>query len=147
MADNTELNTMAGGDTVATDDIAGVKFQRNKITIGADGVNDGDVAKTNPMPTYRSHGTIADNRKIVTTAGTAVVLASTTAIKRVYVQAETDNTGIIVIGASTVVASQATRRGIALNPGDSIVIDIDDLADVYIDSTVNGDGVTFTYFV
>lgn len=147
MADNTELNTMAGGDTVATDDIAGVKFQRNKITIGADGVNDGDVSKTNPMPSYQAIGTIGDGRKVVTTAGSAVALAATTAVKRVYVQAETDNTGVIVIGASTVVASLATRRGIALNAGDTIEIAIDDLADLYIDSSVNGDGVTFTYYV
>ena len=84
---------------------------------------------------------------MVTTAGSAVALAATTAVKRVYVQAETDNTGVIVIGASTVVASLATRRGIALNAGDTIEIAIDDLADLYIDSSVNGDGVTFTYYV
>lgn len=147
MADNTELNSMAGGDVVATDEIAGVKFQRNKLIIGADGVNDGDVAKTNPMPVYKAFGTIVDGQKVVTTAATAVALGISTAIKRIYVQAETDNTGIIVIGSSTVVASLSTRRGIALNAGDSIVIEIDDLADLYIDSSVNGDGVTFTYFV
>jgi hypothetical protein len=50
MADNTELNPGTGGDTVATDDIAGVKYQRVKMTIGADGVNDGDINSANPMP-------------------------------------------------------------------------------------------------
>lgn len=147
MADNTTLNTMAGGDVIATDEIAGAKHQRVKMTIGADGVNDGDVSKTNPIPSYNSFGSIGDGRKVVTTAGTAVALATTTAIKRVYIQAETDNTGVIVVGGSTVVASLATRRGITLNAGDCITLDIDDLADVYIDSTVNGDGVTFTYYV
>jgi hypothetical protein len=50
MADNTTLNTGTGGDVIASDDISGVKFQRNKIVIGADGVNDGDVSATNPLP-------------------------------------------------------------------------------------------------
>jgi len=34
---------------------------------------------------------------------------------------------------------------VPLNAGDSIVIPIDNLSDVYIDSTVSGEGVTFTY--
>lgn len=146
MADDVTLNTMTGGDKVGADEIAGVKYQRNKLIIGADGSNDGDVAKGNPLPTYVAIGSIVDGRKVVTTAGTPVALGTTQAIKKIYVQAETDNTGVIVIGNSTVVASLATRRGIALNAGDSIEIDIDDLAKLFIDTTVNGDGVTFTYF-
>jgi hypothetical protein len=50
MADNTELNPGSGGDIAATDDIAGVKYQRVKLTLGADGVNDGDLSGSNPMP-------------------------------------------------------------------------------------------------
>lgn len=50
MADNTVLNAGTGGDTLATDDISGVKYPRSKITLGADGTNDGDVCETNPMP-------------------------------------------------------------------------------------------------
>lgn len=50
MADNTELNPGSGGDIAAADDIAGVKYQRVKFTLGADGVNDGDVSSANPMP-------------------------------------------------------------------------------------------------
>lgn len=50
MADNTILNSGSGGDTIATDDISGVKFPRGKITLGADGTNDGDVSKANPLP-------------------------------------------------------------------------------------------------
>ena len=89
---------------------------------------------------------ISDGRKTVTSAGTAVPLASSTTCKKVIIVAETDNTGLIVVGGSSVVASLSTRRGIPLSPGDSIEISIDDLADVYIDSTVSGDGVTYTYF-
>jgi hypothetical protein len=50
MADNTILNVGTGGDTVGTDDIGGIKYQRVKLIIGADGVNDGDVASGNPLP-------------------------------------------------------------------------------------------------
>lgn len=50
MADNTTLNPGAGGDIAATDDIDGVKFQRVKLTLGDDGVNDGDLSAANPMP-------------------------------------------------------------------------------------------------
>lgn len=50
MADNTTLNTGTGGDVIASDDISGVKFQRMKLIHGADGVNDGDVSNSNPLP-------------------------------------------------------------------------------------------------
>jgi hypothetical protein len=49
MADNVDI-TAGAGTPIATDDIAGVNFQRIKITLGADGVNDGDVASGNPLP-------------------------------------------------------------------------------------------------
>lgn len=51
MADNTRLpipNT--SGDEIAADDIGGVKFQRIKMIVGDDGVNDGDVSSSNPLP-------------------------------------------------------------------------------------------------
>lgn len=55
MADNSTVNTGSAdtgavNEIYATDDIAGVKFPRSKIVLGADGVNDGDVSSANPMP-------------------------------------------------------------------------------------------------
>lgn len=50
MADNIELNPGAGGPRAATDDIGGVHWQRIKLTLGADGVDDGDVSAANPIP-------------------------------------------------------------------------------------------------
>ena len=50
MADNKQLNVMTGGPTVATDEIAGVDYQRIKMIHGSDGVNDGDVSTANPLP-------------------------------------------------------------------------------------------------
>lgn len=84
--------------------------------------------------------------KVVTTAGTDVVLATSTAARLVIIQAQTDNTNVIAVGATGVDATVATGTGILLNPGDTITLPVDNLADVYIDSLVNGEGVRYTYF-
>lgn len=146
MPDNVAI-TPGTGTTIATDDISGVQYQRVKVTWGADGAAT-DASTSSPLPVTAFTGItgIADGRKVVTTAGTRVTLAASTACKQVVLTAETDNTGFVVVGGSTVVAALATRQGIPLAPGDSITLEIDNLADVNLDSTVSGDGVTFVYF-
>jgi hypothetical protein len=57
MADNTTLNSGSGGDTIATDDIAGIKHQRVKIQYGVDG-SATDVSDTNPLPIDDAGGSI-----------------------------------------------------------------------------------------
>ena len=85
--------------------------------------------------------------KVVTTAGTDVVLAAATAAKSVIIQAQTDNTGAIAIGASGVDATIATGTGLLLYAGDwTPLIPIGNLANIYIDSTVSGEGVRYIYF-
>lgn len=49
MADNVTLNPGVGGAVVASDDIAGVQYQRIKPGFGTDGSYT-DVSTTNPMP-------------------------------------------------------------------------------------------------
>ena len=88
---------------------------------------------------------IGDGRKTVTTAGSREALAGSTVAEVVIITAETDNTGYVVVGGATVVAALATRRGIPLNAGDSVTLEIDNLADVYLDVTISGEGVTFLY--
>lgn len=86
-------------------------------------------------------------RKVVAAAGTpeSLVAVSTAAIFAV-ITAETNNTGMVVIGNENVDETLASRTGIPLNPGEtSPVIPIDDLIEVYIDVGVNGDGVTYLY--
>lgn len=147
MADNVAI-TAGSGTSIATDQNGSDHVQIMKVTYGADG-SFTLVSPTNPFPVSvtSSNTTITDERKIVTTAGTRVALASSTACKEVVITAETDNTGIVVVGAAaTVVAAIATRRGVPLSAGDSIVLQIDNLADVGLDSTVSGDGVTFVAF-
>ena len=42
--------TPGSGASIASDDIGGQHHQRIKLVVGADGVSDGDVASSNPMP-------------------------------------------------------------------------------------------------
>lgn len=74
MADNTQLSLRSGdGDVIASDDIAGVKFPRTKLTIGADGTNDGDVASSNPLPTHFVNRTASG---ALAAAGNAVTVSA-----------------------------------------------------------------------
>ncbi len=50
MADNTEIEVGVGGDTLATDDIAGVKFQRSKIAFGDTELDVKTVSSTDKLP-------------------------------------------------------------------------------------------------
>ena len=55
MADNVTVQTgqtsgLGGNETFAFDEIASVKYPRGKITLGADGTDDGDVSSSNPLP-------------------------------------------------------------------------------------------------
>lgn len=83
--------------------------------------------------------------KTVTTAGTDVVLATTQNAKWVIIQAQTDNTGYVAVGTSGVDATVATGTGVLLAAGESVTLPANDLANIYIDATVNGDGVRYTY--
>lgn len=55
MADDVLLNSGSGGDTIGADEISTIKYQRIKLISGIDGVNDGDIATTNPLPVIQLH--------------------------------------------------------------------------------------------
>ena len=79
MPDNTQLPS-ASGDIIATDDIGGVKYQRVKMVIGADGVNDGDVSSANPLPVSISGSmpiTISSEVEIKNDSGSPVPVTGT----------------------------------------------------------------------
>ena len=87
------------------------------------------------------HSTIASGQN--DTVGTsAEVLTSSTACKHVDIMAAVANTGIIYVGGSGV----TTATGIALYAGDVYSLDIDNLNDVYVIATVNGENVQYTYY-
>ena len=90
---------------------------------------------------------MGDGRKAVTTAGTRVQLSATSVkCRRVEVKALTTNSGVVVVGSSTVVAAAGSERGVVLFPGDGVTLLIDNLNKVYIDSTSNGDAVSYIYY-
>ncbi len=105
------------------------------------------VLATNQLPVATKHSVtdIADGVKTVSSAGDDEALAGSTAAKEVTIQAQTDNTSLIAVGATGVDATVATGTGIILYAGDSITLKCDNLADIFIDSLVNGEGVRFTY--
>jgi hypothetical protein len=53
MADNTTLNPGSGGDVIASDDVAGVKYQVVKLDVGGDGASS-SVTADNPLPVAES---------------------------------------------------------------------------------------------
>lgn len=79
MADNIDV-TPGVGKTVAADEIAGALHQRVKITVGADGTNDGDVSSANPLPVVGVVDLGANNDVTVTGTVTAELSATDNAV-------------------------------------------------------------------
>ena len=87
------------------------------------------------VPTAIVHG-----QNIVTTAGTEVALgASTPLYSGVRVKALHANTGWIYVGANPVTAT----TGYVLDAGEEVFLEVADLATVFIDASVNGEGVSY----
>ena len=86
--------------------------------------------------------TLLISEKTVTANGTAEALHAGQRVKSVTVVAKVSNTGKVYIGGSDVDSS--TNDG--LDPGDVLSIPAEnwlDLADLYVDSAVNSEGVDF----
>lgn len=98
------------------------------------------IGKVDHTTTGIGHGVT-----VVTTAGTDVALAASTPAKWVTIQAQSDNTTRVAVGATGVDAVIATGNGISLAAGDSITLPVDNLADVFIDALTNGEGVRYVY--
>lgn len=166
MADNTTLNTGTGGDVIATDDISGVKYQRIKIVQGADGVNDGDVSSTNPLPIDGSvtvSGTVAvtDNSGSLTVDGTVTANQPASTAYRVIISdgtsdvpldaahsdGETNTENHIDVGAKLLVyngTSWDRQRGDAT---DGILVNLGTNNDVTVTGTVTANAGSGTFAV
>ena len=89
--------------------------------------------------------TVLDGNKTVTTAGTAVQLASPgVSCNYVAITALLANTGLISVGGSTTTPT-GTVRGDVLAAGDSTVVLINNTSRVYINSSTPSEGVSFRY--
>jgi hypothetical protein len=97
------------------------------------------------MPLANPSSAVGDGRKTVTTAGTAVQLTATgVRANSTCVTALSTNTGMICVGASTVVAAAGTRRGTPLTAGQSVTFNCDPSL-LYLDATVNGEGASYAW--
>lgn len=231
MANNTQLNPGSGGDTIATDDIAGVKYQRVKLvdgtedsaagiagdatfgldvdvtrlpslppggnTIGGvtvvgtpssaadggalpavqevvagfDGVNvqvvktdSAGVLQVQPaavVPVSDNGGSLtvdgtvsvssagdvasslSNGRKTVAVAGTAVALGPSGACAWVTVTALPTNTGLVHVGGSGVLATPGSETGVPLAARESVTVPVTNVASVFVDARVAGEGVTY----
>ncbi len=111
---NASLATLAGA-------VAGTEVQVDVLTVG--------------IPSSLYHG-----QTTVTTAGTEVALgASQALLSGVTVKALHGNTGMIFVGANPVTSS----TGFALAAGEQIFLEISNVATVYVDSSVNGEKVSW----
>lgn len=112
MADNTTLNLGSGGDVIATDDISGVKYQRVKVSVGADG-SAADASLTAPLPVRLSDGSAAISTLPVSLASVpshAVTNAGTFAVQVTSIAAGTNNIGDVDV-LSVVPGTAATSLG------------------------------------
>jgi hypothetical protein len=84
--------------------------------------------------------------KSVAVAGTAEPLVTQSTLANwVMIQAQTDNVGLVAVGAQGVDATVATGTGIALAAGQSLTLPVDNLQDIYVDALNAGDGVRFVF--
>lgn len=107
MADNIGY-TPGSGAIIAADDISGNLHQRVKITLGTDGVSDGDLSSANPLPITTS-GTSTVN---VSTGELVEVLQST----RMLLDSLTRSIGLVMpdTGGRARVAVDAITSGLTL---------------------------------
>lgn len=111
-----------GDYTPLITDVRGALYTKHRILGGADGVT------------------------TVSSAGTDVVLKSDTSCVKIDIQAQTDNTGLIAVGFTGVDATEATGTGIILYAGDTYSLEVNNTNLIYIDATVSGEGVRYTYY-
>lgn len=140
------LSVDDNGSTLSVDDGGGVLTVDGTVTANLSATDNAVLDSIDEAVSSKQITSIGHGVTTVTTAGTDVALAGSTACKRVTIMAQTDNTGVMAVGGSGVDATIATGTGILLFPGDAYELDIDNLADVFIDSSVNGEGVRYTWF-
>ena len=88
-------------------------------------------------------GTLTNGRRTVAVPGTAVALASSATCAWVAVTALASNTDRVAVGGTGVLATAGSETGVQLVAGASVTIPTDDVASVFVDAVVGGEGVSF----
>ena len=120
-------NTYADGGYIGQEDIANRVYD----------------SSTNSLRTNGGTTTIDGGVKNSTASGLPVALASSTACKKVLIKAAFNNTGDVYVGGSSV--NSTTHTGFPLDAGEVVISTVDNLADIYIVTTVTGDEVNYAY--
>jgi hypothetical protein len=104
--------------------------------VGGDATNGLHVNVTRvAAPSAIIHG-----QTTVTTAGTEVTLGASQALTQgAWIKALHGNTGFIYVGANPVTSS----TGYVLDAGETVFVPSDNRATIFIDSSVNGEGVSY----
>ena len=112
MADNSTLP--ATGDVIATDDIAGVKFQRVKLSLGADGtatdvaLGSAVSASSIPVVIASNQGAVATKRGGLTTISADITGSAAAA----YAAGDCYGTVITITGAAAATGSHTILRSV-----------------------------------
>jgi len=91
-----------------------------------------------------TENTLTVNQKTVTAAGTAELLITTDPVNYILIiKALSTNTGLIYVGNSDV----DSTNGFVLSASEETLIVIKEgQLNIYIDSSVNGEGVSYLYY-
>src|SRR5207237_7472251 len=128
MADNTTLP--GTGDIIADDDIGGVKFQRFKQIHGNDGVNDGDVSKTNPLPIMDTFTSVKFSQATIGLTSLNVVNPALANRRQVVIQ--NLGTGNVYVGNASSVAASGSNGGIQIQPGQNWAYSVGPGVSIYL---------------
>jgi hypothetical protein len=82
---------------------------------------------------------VVNGQETVDAAGTAQPIGASTPVGAVTVKALAANTGDIYVGGSSVDSS----NGYVLAAGEAVLVITDNIANIFIDSSVDGEGVSF----
>jgi len=126
----------AGDNNIGNVDLA------SSIPAGTNNIGDVDVLTT----VYPAgHGTFTSYAQFdAATSPTALTHASNgintteTAAKEVIIQADSDNSGYIMVGSS---GAAADTNGIRLNAGDTLILPVANIANIYIDGSASSQKV------
>lgn len=115
MADNTILNSGAGGDVIATDDISGVKYQRVKVNFGADGASS-DVAVGNGLPITSSNVTVTNRSGSITTGNTAQQLMAANSLRKGFWIQNISAGDLYISDVGTATNNSVTPNSLVIKP-------------------------------
>ena len=87
--------------------------------------------------------TLSGGQKTIAAAGSEAILASSTSCLGVLITAKPANTGNVFLGWDNSVSSTGGTYGKILAAGEDIWIPIDDPSKIWVDVSVNGEGVDF----